>query len=336
MGRRILELARAPGYWFWLWAGLLLLAASLYLWQPDATYALTIYSPWAPATLGYFGTIIVALRQRSKPAFFLSLAWLSWGLGASEEVHAVLRQTPGEADFQSFRYDGKRLRVISLNCAGGDPVAAEAVKEYHPDVVLLLETPSRKELEPVATRIFGEKASLIVGPDGTILSRYPLRSWHAGGREPMNYVGADLELPGGEKWAVVSLRLQPPVLRFDYWNPACWGDYAEGRRRRKKELESLWSEVGPRIGDRIAILGGDFNTPPDRSVRDILGQRLIDSGHEAGKGWDRTAVSPLPLVRIDQIWVDRRLRPLRTRAAFATHSDHWMVIADFLLPANSP
>lgn len=336
MGRRLWEIACAPGFWFWLWAGLLLLVASLYFWQPDATFALTIYSPWAPALIGYFGTIVLTLRQRSRPAFFLSLVWLGWGLTASEEVHAVLRHTPGEADFQTFRYDGKRLRVISLNCAGGDPIAAEAVKDYHPDVVLLQETPGRKELGPVAERIFGKKASLVVGPDGTILSRYPLRSWHTGQREPMNYVGADLEMPDGEKWAVVSLRLQPPVLRFDYWNPACWGDYADGRRRRRQELRSLWAEVSPRVGGRIVIVGGDFNSPPDRSVREVLGRHLVDSGREAGKGWDRTAVSPIPLVRIDQIWVDPRLEPLRTMSMYATHSDHLMVIADFLLPAKNP
>lgn len=332
MKQRLIDEINQAGFWFWLWLILLILLASTYLMQPDFAFALTVYSPWIPAMAGFYGALLVALKRKSKAAFSLAAVWAAWGLGGSEEFHGLVRQTPGEADFQSFRFEGERFRAISLNCAGGTIEAANEVKTWDPDIVLLQESPGKSELAALAKEMFGEKGSYVAGPDAAILSRFPLSSWHKGKREPSNYVGAYLKLENGQTWSIVSLRLQPPVLRFDYWNPECWSAYAEGKRKRREELRALWKEVESFDDDWPMIVGGDFNAPPDRSIREILEPRVLDSARTSGKGWGMTAVTPIVLVRIDQIWLDPRLSPLRTLSVHNDDSDHRMVVADFLRP----
>jgi hypothetical protein len=326
---------RTFGFFFWFALTLFLLVAALYLWQPDGAFALTIYSPWAPGTLGFFVTILVCLIKRSKPLFFLALAWLVWGLAASDEVHALVRRTPDDGEMNSFRYDGKRLRIISLNCAGGSIGAAREVQAWGPDIVLLQESPSKRELEPLAKELFGPKAGIAVGPDASILSRYPLEDWFAKKRPPANFTGAFFRISENERWILVSLRLQPPVLRFDLWNPECWKAFAEDRIRRRKELHKLLEAVNTYDDLEPMIVGGDFNAPPDRSITSLMKQRggfpdypLVDTARIAGSGWTMTSISAFPLVRIDQIWTDRGFEPIRTIAVPTKHSDHRMVVAD--------
>ncbi|HRK20680.1 MAG TPA: endonuclease/exonuclease/phosphatase family protein [Fimbriimonadaceae bacterium] len=329
---RIREEIQKAGFWFWFWILSFLWVMTLYLWQPDFAFALTVYSPWVPAFIGLFGACVTSLKRRLRAVAAIALIWASWGAVASEEFHSLIRSTPGEADFRSFRFEGNRVRVVSLNCAGGMIEAANEVKVWQPDIVLLQESPGKVELEGLRKELFGKEGFLVAGPDASILSRYQLVSWHKGKREPMNYVGAALKFKGNQTWSIVSLRLQPPVLRFDYWNPACWSDYAEGKRKRARELQDLMNEVATFDDDWPMIVGGDFNAPPDRSIRVLMEPRVFDSARIAGKGWGMTAVSPLPLVRIDQIWMDPRLTPLRTISVHNSRSDHRMVVSDFLVP----
>jgi len=334
MKNRIRDEIKKAGFWFWFWSILFTFVVLLYLTQPTWAFALTVYSPWVPGLLGLVGAVLTCVKRSLRAVAAVALLWVIWGFVASEEFHSLVRRTPGDADFRSFRYEGARLRVISLNCAGGTIEAAEAVKTWEPDVVLLQESPGKSELAALAKEMYGNKASIVVGPDSAILSRYRLTSWHKGKVEPVNYVGATATVGPGETWQIVSLRLQPPVLRFDYWSPECWGAYAEGKRQHVEELKALWNDVTKFATAGSIVLGGDFNTPPDRAVRAVLEPRLVDSGRVAGSGWGMTAVASLPLVRIDQIWLDTRFVPLRTISVHNNRSDHRMVVCDFQSPSR--
>lgn len=329
----------APGLLFWILAALLSANLTLYLAQPDWAFALTIYSPWMPAAAGFFLTIFSSLAKRSKPLFFLAVIWVGWGLFASEELHSLVARAPSDVELHSFRYDSKWIRVVSLNCAGGSIEAAREVKAWSPDLVLLQETPSQKELAPLAKELYGPKAGLLVGPDCAILSRYPLRPLMPaeGQPGPSNFVLAFVEGPEG-RWLVASVRLQPPVLRFDYWSLDCWRAYAEGKRRRREELSELMAKIHQYDDLEPMIVGGDFNAPPDRSIQAIMSARggfsdypLLDAAKEAGTGWTMTAVNDAPLVRVDQIWLDARFPPLRTLARKTNRSDHRMVVSDVMI-----
>ncbi len=329
----------SPGLYFWFSTFWLTFDAILYLFQPDWAFALTLYSPWAPGLLGFFLTVFPAIAKRSKPLFFLSLAWVAWGGYSSEEFHTLLARGPDETELNSFRYDGKRVRIISLNCAGGSFQAAREVKAWSPDLVLLQESPGVKELAPLAKELFGPRAGLLVGPDCAILSKHPIRPLlpSKGNRGPSNFVLGQVLGPGAP-WLVASVRLQPPVLRFDYWNLDCWRAYAEGKRGRREELREVMTAIHEFDDKEPMIVGGDFNAPPDRSIRDVMAERgglpnfpLIDTAREAGSGWTLTAVNGIPLVRIDQVWVDPRFQPLRTIARLTSYSDHRMVVADVMM-----
>lgn len=319
------------GLGFWLALAGFAAVVALYLLQPDATFALTIYSPWAPGLAGFFFLCFAAMKRRNRSLFGLSVAWLIWGLAASEEIHAFFRTVPDDVELGGFRFDGKRLRIVSLNCEGGSLEAAQETQSWKPDIVLLQESPSKKDLQILAKELFGPKAGLIVGPDASILSRFPLASAHGKERPPTNFTAAFAKLDGNQKALVVSLRLAPPVLRFDYWNPECWGDYARGRAAHRDELQALMRSVAAFDDDWPMIVGGDFNGPPDRSLRTLMEPRLQDAARVSGSGWTMTAVNEFPLVRIDQIWVDARWEPLRTVAVTTLHSDHRMVVCDVMM-----
>ena len=50
-----------------------------------------------------------------------------------------------------------------------------------------------------------------------------------------------------------------------------------------------------------------------------------------GIGWPDTYPNQAPLLRIDHLWSNARLVPLRTRAVRTKHSDHRMVVCDYLM-----
>jgi endonuclease/exonuclease/phosphatase (EEP) superfamily protein YafD len=68
--------------------------------------------------------------------------------------------------------------------------------------------------------------------------------------------------------------------------------------------------------DRL-IIGGDFNTPPDRGtfapLAEFADQASVDSGY--------TAINEFPMARIDQVW-SRGIRSVRSRAIRTVNSDH--------------
>ncbi len=219
---------------------------------------------------------------------------------------------------------GEITRVVSLNCAGGDPKAAAEAAAVKADLILLQESPSTTELEELRTKL-GPEWTAIHGPDGSILSRGPAR------RIPLppgthNFVAAEWR-----ETLVISVRLQPPIFRLDYWSPDCWRAYAENRRVRMRELSEIVSWIEAVRGNRNLIIGGDFNSPPDRILMAELGTQANDAFGDIGSGWGGTAINTMPLVRIDQIWIGGSLFPCRAFVRPTRHSDHRMVIAEFYL-----
>ncbi|HEY0866834.1 MAG TPA: endonuclease/exonuclease/phosphatase family protein [Fimbriimonas sp.] len=311
---------------------ILVFAGAAHAFPTDILYAFTIWPTWLVLILG------LALSMGFKPyRRLLVLGWLAFAWFFVEEARTIPAMLMPEVHGD--------LRVVSLNCAGGDPAAAREVAAFDPDIVLLQESPGAKDLQAIARGLFGAEASVVTGPDAAILARgrlVPLPLPRGTG----DYVAARLD--GPVPMNIVSLRLLPPTLRFDLWNPEAWSAYGANRAARREELAEIASRLA-RVEGGIAILGGDFNTPPDRGItapispslrRRGVGVRLrqgatdeplglADSFRGAGVGHGATAVNPWPLVRIDQIWHGSGLRPVRTASYRTRHSDHCLVVADF-------
>lgn len=90
------------------------------------------------------------------------------------------------------------------------------------------------------------------------------------------------------------------------------------------------ARVWEALGVQPDLVGGDFNTPPDRSVLAPIVGSLRDAFADVGVGFGATCVNPYPcVVRIDQIWSGRSVEAVRAWVEKTEASDHRMLVVDF-------
>lgn len=294
--------------------------AVVYALRPDGAAAVTVFPVWAWLLPG----LLVAAAGWTKPrwALLAALAWVLYLGALAEEPGSLWRgrttaPVPGPGG----------LRVVTLNCAGGSEAAAGEVVAYHPDVVLLQEAPARAAVARLGRTLYGPAATVVWSPDAALLCRGPAQPV-ALPRDLDFAVAARRHDPGGES-LLVSLRLTPPLVRLDLWNPVCWRDQAANRRLRREQVAALaqWLRRQP---DTAVVVGGDFNAPGrDGAVRPLR-SLLRDAFPAAGRGWPNTHMSDLPLWRIDQIWTSTALQPLTLRADATRNSDHRLLACDLV------
>jgi len=277
--------------------------------KPDSLFALLVWPAWILLLPG-----LLPLLLKRQPKWILGGVWAVCMAVAAEEPATFARSlTQPEVG---------ALRIVSLNCAGGSLEAAREVIPLKPDIVLLQESPSRPDLEKLRKELFGREGSLVWGPDASILAKGHLEPMNLP-KTASNHVVADWSSPAGKELRITSLRLQPPVLRLDLSNPEAWKSFAENRRARRKELDEI---MDVQSGNPSDIIGGDFNTPPEKGY--VPG--LADSFAEQGRGYGATCVNPLPcIVRIDQVWRSSKLRTVNSFVVKTSHSDHRMIVSDF-------
>ena len=208
-------------------------------------------------------------------------------------------------------------------------LAAEEVIALKPDLVLFQESPSRRDLVQVAKELFGPTAGVVWGPDASIIARGSLTA-RALPRTVSNFAAASWSPEKGKMIDVVSLRLAPPVMRIDLYSWSAWTDFASNREARAKETKEI-ADILTELRLDPQVLGGDFNSPPDRRALGYLTAGKLDAFKEAGVGLGATCVNPMPcIVRIDQIWSGSKIKPVRARVVKTEHSDHRMLVADYV------
>jgi endonuclease/exonuclease/phosphatase (EEP) superfamily protein YafD len=318
-------------------------AASLFLWlvtsvsygtRADALAAVTVFPAWLWIALGLFFALLTLLAGLRRYALAVALLWLVFTFLFVDEWQAARHLLPA-AQVRS----ADRLRVVSLNCAGGSAVAAGEVVGYRPDVVLLQESPGTVEVEALAQRLYGNAANAVCGPDGSLMAAGTVEPLPLARKDRMHFVAARVRLPatkGSRTLYVISLRLSPTIFRMDLWSPECWRAQRENRRTRREELRAVIDLVAGLPMDSLVLVGGDFNAPAGDAVFRLLAARgLRDAFAEAGRGWGDTIINDLPFHRIDQVWFRApTLHALDTRAHRTENSDHRMVACDFAFAAR--
>jgi vancomycin resistance protein VanJ len=219
------------------------------------------------------------------------------------------------------------IRVVSLNCAGGDPLAMAEVAAYRPDIVLLQEAPPGRDVVDLAGKMYGVDAAVVTALAPSIIvrgkiDRIPLPRELTG-----SFAAGIATLPSGVTIEIVSLRLTPAVLRMDLFSPDCWREQTGNRRERRVMLQRLTEWLETRHG-RPLIVGGDFNAPQGDAVFSLLRPGLRDAFSEGGDGWPNTIINDYPFLRIDQVWLSRHFRCIRSVSRRTIHSDHRMVVCD--------
>ncbi len=268
-------------------------------------------------------------RKRKRIANLALALWCLYTIFFVQELRSLIRFHHSVAD--TTRGSDMNLRVISLNCAGGNEQAAGEVAQYNPDVVLFEETPLRPIIQRIAPKILGPEAENLSGSDVTIVTRGKLTPVAMENAQSAPFSHARVQLASGLEVDVFAVRLQPYGIRADLWSPDCWREQCANRKRQRAQFEWIAREVAKVPGDVPVILGGDFNLPAGDKLFRILPARIRDTFRTAGHGWGDTLVNDFPFIRIDQIWCDEHFRPVSTVVRRTVNSDHRMVICDLLV-----
>lgn len=305
-------------------------AAVCYLLRPDVCAVVTIWPTWFWVLPGLVLAALGWNRRGRRVVGGVAALWLVYLLIFAEEPRSLLhyRSWP-TAEWEQARAQGRAVRVVSLNSAGGDLAAAAEVARYHPDIVLLQESPTRRQVQELARQLFGKEAGVAWNYDGSIAARGRLLPIDL--PVPKRVAVGRVRLPDGFEANVVSIRLHSPVLEVALWSRESWSWQARNRRKRMEQMEGIRHLVAALPDNVPLILGGDFNAPAGDAVYRYLRPRLHDTFAEGGIGWGNTAFNDFPVLRVDEIWVSERLRAAAVVARRTVHSDHRMVVCDLVV-----
>jgi endonuclease/exonuclease/phosphatase (EEP) superfamily protein YafD len=206
------------------------------------------------------------------------------------------------------------------------PGAMREIAALEPDIVLIQESAYALSETGLVRETFGEGYEAVFGSDASIIVRGTIL--HSL-RPTTNHTFARVRLADGRELEVVSMRMQAPVARLDYYTKDCWRAYKRHREQHIEELREIWRRVQRVRTGLPLVMGGDFNLVPDPQEEEVLGPEMRDSFRVAGRGWYATALSSTPIFRIDKVWASGELRPVETTSHASKVSDHRFVVARF-------
>ncbi len=307
-------------------------ASFCYLTRSDAVAAVTYLPSWGWAVIGLRLALAGVTKAAKRAGGILGGLWLLYLVEFADEIPPLLRfRSWPDPGWRAAHESGRAIRVVSLNCAGGLEEAAEEVIPFHPDIVLLQETPDRKALERLTRKLFGKEGSFAWGYDPSLLARGTMKPAPQETSRGVNGIQAEVKLSNGIRLTAVSLRLWTPSVRVDFWNPACWREQAENHRQQREQLQAVLAPLQQVPNAMPVLIGGDFNTPARDSHFRLLRPRFRDAFREGGFGWGNTILNDIPLQRIDQLWINEQFQAVSVFARKTRNSDHRMVVCDLLV-----
>ncbi len=275
----------------------------------------TLYyaTPW-PVLAGLIILVAGGLRIRNNSGFARPLA-------AVGIILLIGGFWPGRGNPATADTTGTTLSCLTWNAAHGrdgwKPVAA-TVRSAAADLVCLVEA---GPTGPVQER-FWENAfpghgisrlgsgMLVVVRNGSVRQT---RSGSLGGAGRFRQF--EITCRGrGLTVVVVDLKITPWV----------------SRRVPLEQLRTLAEE----LGDRPLLVTGDFNTPSDSAWFDSWRDNLSNAWTTTGQGLRATWPVPLPVLDLDQVWGNHRLRFLDCHGTWSTHSDHRPLVTRFSITAR--
>lgn len=222
------------------------------------------------------------------------------------------------------------VRVLAANVHYGkaDPASlARVVAEVDPDVIVvieasdpfldsdamtgaMLERPHRVgRAVPGFAKVGREDASGTV-----VLSRFPLTE---AARVPSRFDQYVVSVDSGEiPLTLVAAHPMNMVTGAHIW---------------EREGLVLRDAVRPHLAEPLAVIGDLNATPEQLTLRGLLDEGLVLGAQDAGAGWQPTFNNGLalpPLIPIDHVLTNDRVRTLTFRTFPIDRSDHWAIAAD--------
>lgn len=303
----------------------------------DKVAALTVFPFWAWGLLGMGMAGMAWLFTRQRFALGVAALWIATVLLFSDETKPLLRsfQSRPEPGAAAPTADGHKVRrVITFNCKAGyfNPAAPHEVVAWQPDVVLFQETASPAVLLQVAEALYGAPAKEhVVGSwECGIITRGRILS-SALGNLP-NTLSAVIQFDDGTQLTAASVHLSGAETDVRLYKREALYKHAINRVARRAELQAMLTMQTLLNGQRPALIGGDFNAPAGDAIFRLLSSAgFTDAMAAKGSGWPDTYPNWAPMLRIDHQWINPGLVPVRGRVVKSVHSDHRMVICDYML-----
>ena len=281
---------------------------------------LLVHGPQPPllAPLCAFAVLCLMLRQ--------------WRLAAANAIVLLVAVTvlmPPVLPHVPPRHEpAQRIRVVTWNVHGEVWNLAQiqaTLARLQPDIVCLQEAEDKRFAQalPGAQTAYTHHDWILTR--GRIVNRKALPFV---GRGSSRWgLSAEIELPQG-RLSVLNVHYYVDIRRHIRHERRDEPDPIERARGRlnQKVLDWLRQTRGPRIAC------GDFNTPPRARLYRNLRAEALDAFGQAGLGWGFTYSRRWPVIRIDYVWCDGGVIPVRARARNGHASDHRLLVTDIILP----
>jgi endonuclease/exonuclease/phosphatase (EEP) superfamily protein YafD len=330
----VIRLRRRLGWILLGFSGLLCaLTIGAFTLRPDFLAAFTVVPVWLWGGIGILGAVISYRLRRERSALIAAVVWLVTIGCVADESRSLLR-FPSEASMPgpAMPYHGKSvIRVATLNCSSfrfGNPAAELAA--WQPDIVLLQEV-FPYQVQQIATALGGPKNEWRVNLTNAVITRWKIeREINDPNRRKQQ---VSIATPSGKKIEVVNVHLATAATDLRLWRMAVWVGHRANRATHRQELSQDFQQLRntTQFPATPTVFGGDFNSTASDGIHRQLAGDFVDAFAAVGTGLGNTFQRRLPFMRIDYLYGSRELTPVRCRTVTTRHSDHRMVIADFLL-----
>jgi endonuclease/exonuclease/phosphatase family metal-dependent hydrolase len=219
------------------------------------------------------------------------------------------------------------VRVVTYNVRGfrdGLERVAAVVRELAPDVLLLQETGSRRDLRRFAAEVGMSAARDPWSPFRRRVKNAVLVA------EPLSLTSFRLErFAGARRWYPRgALLARASADSGDVWAISIHLGLDGAERARHAERVT---DLAASLAGGLVVVGGDLNATPDMDATSRIAGALRDAWAQAGQGAGWTFPASAPTARIDYVFVGEGGSVVGATvgaAGAATASDHLPVVVD--------
>jgi vancomycin resistance protein VanJ len=219
------------------------------------------------------------------------------------------------------------LRFVTYNLHQ-DNRTIETLKRLKPDIAVLQES---RDVNGLLNELRSAFPGFSIRHENelTTISRFPIRNTRIyrlpKNRRPLLEVTLDVS---GKPLRVVNMHY--PTL--DFQGLASRNTNTADRINKNALVRLGMTKVLLELDQRSPLLiGGDFNTTPRGAMYSSLQAKYNNAFEQAGWGFGFTYSARLPVIRIDHVWTNSKLRIVRAFAVDDATSDHRPFVTDLEL-----
>lgn len=301
-----------------VYAAALLLAP--YLPTANLIHALLCYAPPQLLAIPLVISVVISFvlwarrRNRSLQALTIAVSLITLPFLYSFEINLTKPE-----------HGGANLRVMTCNIFFDSrqvPELAEYISKEKIDMLLLQE--NKGDHESPAAYLHKKFPTFHLFMDGStaILSRWPLSETRSIPHRSLHYR------------RILTAKVNSPVpfrVANMHWTvPQVSRSLRSFRHSIPQQISDCNQLVEILSNEKLPLVfGGDFNNPPRHGLTRLLRKKYTNAFSTVGFGPGLTYSSKTPLIRIDHLYSNEKVVPVRCSVGPSFGSDHRSLIADF-------